>query len=131
MAKPQWHVVPTAICAGLAYSVGDGWEEVAAVSFSGFFLDFDHLSFRRIKNLFEGRWKEYIPGWIDYFHTWQAAVVIIALCAVMGWWYAVASYALHILTDGANSENFISHEAPLPEWLFRFYPAWLTYRSGL
>jgi len=131
MAKPQWHVPSTAACAVLAYSVGGGWQEAVAASFSGFFIDFDHLSFRRVKNLFEGRWKEYIPGWIDYFHTWQAALFFLAVSAYLGWWFAFVSYIIHVLIDGANRENLVSHEAPLPEFLFRFYPTWLIYRSGL
>jgi len=131
MAKPQWHLGPTAACVVAVYSMGGGWQEAAAASFSGFFIDFDHFSVRRVKNLFEGRWKEYIPGWVDYFHTWQAALFFLATSAFLGWWFAFASYAIHILIDGANKENLISHEAPLPEWLHKLYPTWFTYQSGL
>lgn len=132
MAKPQYHVVPAGICVGLAYWVGGGWQEAVAASFTGFFLDIDHMSIRRFKNILEGRRKDYIPGWVDYFHTWYGALTFLVLCILFGWWwFAFASYAVHILIDGGNNENLVSHEAPLPEYMFRFYPPWLTYRSGL
>ncbi len=131
MAKPQYHLAPTAVCAAVAYCVGGGWQEAAAASFTGFFLDIDHMSIRRIKNILNGRRKDYIPGWVDCFHTWYGALLILGLCTILGWWFAFFAYAAHILIDGGNSENLVSHEAPLPEYLFRFYPPWLTYRSGL
>ncbi len=131
MAKPQWHIGPTVVCALLAYQMGGGWQEVATASFSGFFLDGDHMSIRRLKNILEGRRKDYIPGWVNYFHTWYAALIFLIAGIYLGWWFALLSYIIHILIDGGNSENLISHESPLPEFLFRFYPSCLTYRSGL
>ena len=131
MAKPQWHVAPTRLCAGLAYWLGAGWQEVIIAGFLGFFIDGDHMSLRRWRNIREGHPKDYVPGWVDYFHTWYAAAIFIICGAFTGWWFALASYIIHILIDAGNSENLVSHEAPLPEYLYRFYPSWLTYRSGL
>lgn len=131
MAKPKWHLGPTILCAGLAYWAGGGWQEAAVTSFTGFFLDGDHVSPLRLKTALAGKMDKEYRGWIDYFHTWYGALVILGLCIIFGWWFALASYVIHILIDGGNSENLVSHEAPLPEFLFRFYPSRLTYRSGL
>lgn len=131
MAKPQYHVVPAAICAYLGYQLGGGWPEAIAASFSGFFLDVDHLSIRRIKNILNGRRKDFVPGWVDYFHTRKAALIFLVAAIFTNWWFALASYAIHMLIDGGNKENLASHEAPLPEAMFKFYPPRLTYRSGL
>jgi hypothetical protein len=132
MAKPQWHLVPAGVCAGLAYWVGSGWQGAVAASFTGLFLDGDHMSPLRIKSILRERKmdKEY-RGWIDYFHTWYGALILLGICVIFGWWFALASYVIHMLIDGGNSENLVSHEAPLPEFLFRFYPTRLTYQSGL
>jgi hypothetical protein len=131
MAKPKWHVIPTAVCAGLAYWVGGGWPEVAAASFTGFFVDGDHVSPLRLKTALKGKMDKEYRGWIDYLHTLYGALIILIACAVLGWWFAMLSYVIHMLIDAGNKENLISHEAPLPEYLFRFCPKRLTYRSGL
>jgi len=131
MARPQYHVAPTAVCIMLAYCIGGGLQEAAAACISGFFIDIDHLSIRRIKNILNGRRKDYVPGWVDYFHTWYAALIILIINVNIGWWFVLLSYVIHILIDSANRENLVSHESPLPKFLFRFYPPWLTYRSGL
>jgi hypothetical protein len=132
MAKPQYHVVPAGVCVALSYYLGGGWQEAVAASFTGLFLDGDHISPLRLKSILRGKMDKEYRGWIDYFHTWYGALILLGLCALLGWWwFAMASYVIHMLIDGGNSENLVSHEAPLPEYLFRFYPAKLTYRSGL
>jgi hypothetical protein len=132
MAKPEYHIGPTVLCMALGYWAGGGWQEAAAASFTGLFLDGDHLSPLRVITALKGKMDKDYRGWIDYFHTWYGAVVLLGLCAVLGWWwFAMLSYVLHMLIDAGNRENLVSGEAPLPGFLFRFYPPWLTYQSGL
>lgn len=135
MAHPQWHVLPTAVVGGFScvfYRPLKIWGKntlvILLVIGFGLLTDIDHLCLRRVKKLLRGDISP-VEGWINHMHTWYALVGVVVISVIIGNLLPLASYALHVLVDGANRANLEYLDSPLPRAIHGFYPRWLTYDS--
>lgn len=136
MAKPKWHVLattPIAVVAAVKHLPQDIISRESAILISavllGVFIDVDHLSIRRIKRIIAGQ-KGPVADWINWLHTWQAMLVIAIFSLVLQTFLPFMSYLIHILIDGANRDNLLFNNSPLPRRTHPFYPRQLTYRDS-
>ena len=82
-----------------------------------------------------------IAGWINYFHTWQKAVWIVVawlgmIMVAAAWdsltaYLPILSYWIHIIVDADGRGNRTYDNSPLPKFLHRFFPEWLTYEEKI
>jgi len=138
MAHPKWHALPTFVLVGIyvllvaPFALLSREVFIAILTIGlGIFMDADHVSVRRIKKILRGE-KGPVPGWVNYMHTWQAFLGVVLLCAILGNFLPLSSFAIHIAIDGGDRSNVKYHgAAPLPEFLHRFYPERLKYQTKL
>lgn len=72
-----------------------------------------------------------VPGWINYLHTWQAAVVILVLSFLFWNFLPAGAYAVHIAVDAASQGQEKYFSEPLPRVLHKLLPRWLTYKDHI
>jgi hypothetical protein len=138
MANPRWHAAPTAVLTVVSLVVYPVSSIISKnlfiaimVILLGFLVDIDHLPFNKLKQfLMGGKWLD--PNHVNIMHTWYALAGVIIFSAIIGNCLPLLSYAVHILIDGGSRTSMRYPKcSPLPRYLYRFYPRWLTYETGL